>query len=154
MDPAAADLVVARTFAKAAGLAGLHLGALFAREDVADSMRRAFTPYPVNTLALVAAEAAIGDRKFMTRYVAEVRKSRAELVRGLEALGARVFPSAANFVLTDFSAGAGRLVRRLAARGILLRDRANDFGRDGFVRITAGTVAQTRTLLRALQEER
>jgi len=45
------------------------------------------------------------------------------------------------------------LVRRLAARGILLRDRASDFGRDGFVRITAGTIAQTRTVLRAIERE-
>ena len=72
----------------------------------------------------------------------------------LERLGARVFPSGANFVLADFGAGASRLVRRLARRGILLRDRASDFGRDGFVRITAGTRAQTRRLLRAIEEER
>src|SRR5580704_6373410 len=40
-----ANLVVARTFSKAAGLAALRLGALFATAELADSMRRAFTPY-------------------------------------------------------------------------------------------------------------
>ena len=148
------NLVVARTFSKTAGLAALRLGALFARTDLADALRRAFTPYPVNSLALVTAEAALGDRRFLRRYVHEVRASRWELARGLERLGARVFPSGANFVLADFGAGASRLVRRLARRGILLRDRASDFGRDGFVRITAGTRAQTRRLLRAIEEER
>jgi histidinol-phosphate aminotransferase len=147
------NLVVSRTFSKAAGLAALRLGALFAKAELADSMRRAFTPYPVNSAALVAAEAAAGDKKFLRRYVSEVRESRRLLAQGLERLGARVFPSAANFVLADFGSGAGRMVRRLAARGILLRDRASDFGRDGFVRITAGTVAQTRTLLRAIEQE-
>ena len=73
-----------------------------------------------------------------------MRESRWQLAQGLERLGVRVFPAAANFVLVDFGPGAGRLVRRLAQRGILLRDRASDFGRDGFVRITAGTGAQTR----------
>lgn len=147
------NLVVARTFSKAAGLAALRLGLLFARADLADTMRRAFTPYPVNSLALVAAEAALGDRKFLRNYSRQVRQSRWELARGLERLGARVFPSGANFLLADFGPGAGRLVRRLARRGILLRDRAADFGRDGFVRITAGVPAQTRHLLRAIEEE-
>jgi histidinol-phosphate aminotransferase len=147
------NLVVSRTFSKAAGLAALRLGALFAQASLADSMRRAFTPYPVNSAALVAAEAAMSDQKFLRNYVRQVRESRSELAQGLERLGVRVFPSTANFLLADFGKGASRMVRRLAARGILLRDRASDFGRDGFVRITAGTPAQTRTVLRAIEEE-
>ncbi len=147
------NLVVARTFSKAAALAALRLGVLFARADLADWMRRASNPYPVSTLALVAAEAALKDRRFLAHYVRQVRNSRWQLARDLERLGARVFPSAGNFVLVDFGPGAGRLVRRLARRDILLRDRREDFGRDGFVRITAGTSAQTDRLLRAIEEE-
>ena len=147
------NLVVARTFSKATALASLRLGVLFARTDLAGAMRRAFTPYPVNTLALVAAEAALGDRRFLRSYVGQVLDSRRLLARGLEQLGARVFPSGANFLLVDFGPGATQLVRRLARRDILLRDRQDDFGRDGFVRITAGTPAQTRRLLRAIEEE-
>ncbi len=148
-----ANLVVSRSFSKAPGLAAVRLGALFARADLADAMRRAFTPYPVNSLALVAAEAAVGDRGFLRRYVREVLASRRELAAGLERLGARVFPSGANFLLVDFGPGGSRLVRGLAKKGILLRDRAADFGRDGFVRVTAGTSVQTRRLLRAIKEE-
>jgi histidinol-phosphate aminotransferase len=147
------NLIVSRTFSKAAGLAALRLGALFAREDVISAMRRAFTPYPVNSLALVAAEAAIKDAKFLRGYVQEVLESRSQLARGLEQLGARVFPSAANFVLADFGPGGTPLVKRLARRGILVRDRASEFGRDGFIRITAGTVSQTQRLLKAIKEE-
>ena len=149
-----ANLVVSRTFSKAVGLAALRLGALFAQADLADAMRRVFTPYPVNSAALVAAEAAMSDRKFLEKYVSQVKKSREQLTAGLARLGAKVFPSGANFVLADFGPGGGRLVRRLAKRGILVRDRGTDCGRDGFVRITAGTPEQTRTLLRAIKEER
>jgi histidinol-phosphate aminotransferase len=149
-----ANLVVSRTLSKAAGLAALRLGVLFARADLADALRRACTPYPVSAAALVAAEAALADRQFLRRYVREVLASRALLALGLERLGVRVFPSAANFLLVDFGPGGGWLVRRLARRGILLRDRASEMGRDGFVRVTAGTVAQTRRLLRAIEEER
>jgi histidinol-phosphate aminotransferase len=147
------NLIVSRTFSKAAGLAALRMGALFARSDVIAAMRRAFTPYPVNSLALVAAEAAIGDEKFLRAYIREVLESRSLLARGLEQLGARVFPSGANFVLVDFGAGGTRLAKRLARRGILVRDRASEFGRDGFMRITAGTTAQTKRLLKTIKEE-
>lgn len=147
------NLIVSRTFSKAAGLAALRLGALFARADLIAAMRRAFTPYPVNSLALTAAEAAIRDKKFLRAYIKNVLESREKLARGLKQLGVRVFPSGANFVLADFGSGASGLARRLARRGILVRDRASDFGRDGFLRITAGTVPQTQRLLRAIQEE-
>ena len=147
------NLIVSRTFSKAAGLAALRLGALFARADVISAMRRAFTPYPVNSLALTAAEAAVSDGEFQRNYIRGVLESRAQLARGLEELGARVFPSAANFVLADFGRGGTRLVRQLARRGILVRDRASEFGRDGFMRITAGTVSQTQQLLKAIKEE-
>ena len=147
------NLIVSRTFSKAAGLAALRMGALFARSDVISVMRRAFTPYPVNSLALTAAEAAVKDDKFLRAYIRDVLESRSQLARGLEQLGARVFPSAANFVLADFGGGGTRLVKRLARRGILVRDRASEFGRDGFVRITAGTVQQTQRLLKAIKEE-
>lgn len=147
------NLIVSRTFSKAAGLAALRIGALFARSDVIAAMRRAFTPYPVNSLALVAAEAAIGDAKFQEAFIRDVLESRSLLARGLEQLGARVFPSSANFVLADFGRGGTRLVKQLARRGILIRDRASEFGRDGFMRITAGTWAQTQQLLAAIKEE-
>jgi histidinol-phosphate aminotransferase len=147
------NLIVLRTFSKAAGLAALRIGALFARADVISAMRRAFTPYPVNSLALTAAEAAVKDEKFLRAYTQSVLESRTRLARGLVQLGALVFPSAANFVLADFGRGGTRLVRRLARRGILVRDRASDFGRDGFVRITAGTIPQTQRLLKAIKEE-
>jgi histidinol-phosphate aminotransferase len=147
------NLIVSRTFSKAAGLAALRIGALLARSDIISAMRRAFTPYPVNSLALTAAEAAIKDEKFLRAYRENVLQSRSELARGLEQMGARVFPSGANFVLADFGPGGSRLVKRLARRGILVRDRASEFGRDGFVRITAGTVQQTQRLLKAIKEE-
>jgi histidinol-phosphate aminotransferase len=118
-----------------------------------NAMRRACTPFPVNTAALVTAEAAVRDTGYLRRYVRQITQSRAILAKGLERLGARVFPSAANFLLVDFGRGGARLVSRLARRNILLRDRSGELGRDGFVRVTVGTPAQTRLLLRAIEKE-
>lgn len=144
------NLLVARTFSKSAGLAALRVGVLFGDPAMLRVMRRACTPYPVNSAALVAAEAAIRDRQFLRNYTREVLQSRAMLEKGLARLGARIYPSSANFVLADFGSAAKHLVSELERKGILVRAR-RDFPREGFVRISAGTRADTRKVLRAME---
>jgi len=144
------NLLVARTFSKSAGLAALRVGCLFAAPALLSPMRRACSPYPVNTAALVGAEAAVRDKRFVRSYTREVLLSRALLEKGLVCFGARIYPSAANFVLADFGPAAHGLVRALERKGILVRER-RDFPRPGFVRISAGTRADTRRVLRAIE---
>ncbi|MDE3109619.1 MAG: histidinol-phosphate transaminase [Acidobacteriota bacterium] len=145
------NLIVTRTFSKTCGLAGLRLGCLFVDCGLAAQMRKAQSPYPVNAAALAAAEAAMKDRAFIARTVREVIRARRELQTGLAQLGVRCFPSAGNFVLACFGARAKTIVAALERKGILIRDRSSDFGGEGYVRITLGTVAQTRRLLRELK---
>jgi histidinol-phosphate aminotransferase len=145
------NLIVTRTFSKTAGLAGLRLGCIFVHRDLAVVMRKAQSPYPVNAAALAAAEASIRDRMFISQTVREVRQGRAELERGLKRLGVRYFPSGGNFLLVYFGERAKEIVAALARRKILVRDRSSDFGGEGYVRITLGTLVQTRRLLRELK---
>jgi histidinol-phosphate aminotransferase len=146
------NLIVTRTFSKTAGLAGLRLGCIFVHRELAATMRKAQSPYPVNAAALAAAEAAMRDRNFLVQTVRRVRLGRRELERGLARLGVRYFPTAGNFVLVYFGDRAKKVVAALARRGTLVRDRSSDFNGEGYVRITFGTVAQMRTLLRELRE--
>jgi histidinol-phosphate aminotransferase len=146
------QLFVARTFSKVAGLAALRLGAVIACEDSLSLVRRAMPPFPVNLAALAAAEAAIGDRVTMRRYVNEVKGERGQLATELKTLGVRTYPSAGNFLLANFGLSGPALFRKLEEQGILLRDRAKDMG-PGFVRITIGTRAEMRRLLQAIRKE-
>ncbi len=143
---------MARTFSKVAGLAALRLGAVIACEDSLSLVRRAMPPFPVNLAALVAAEAAIGDRAAMHRYVNEVKRERGRLATELETLGVRTFPSAGNFLLANFGISGPALFRKLEKQGILLRDRGKDMG-PGSVRITIGTRPEMRRLLQAIRKE-
>ena len=145
------NLIVTRTFSKTNGLAGLRLGCIFVNREIAASMRKAQSPYPVNAAALVAGDAAIRDRKFIARTLREVKRGRAELERGLARLGVRYFPSGGNFLLVYFGDQAKRIVAALDKKGILLRNRSSDFGGEGYVRITLGTFEQTKRLLRQLE---
>ena len=145
------NLIVTRTFSKTAGLAGLRLGCIFVHRELASIMRKAQSPYPVNAAALAASEAAMQDRAFIARTVREVRRSRVELARGMKRFGVQCFPSAGNFVLVRLGKRTKRVVAALARKGILVRDRSSDFGGEGYVRITLGTLAQTRLLLHELK---
>lgn len=145
------NLIVTRTFSKTAGLAGLRLGCIFVGRDLAAVMHKAQSPYPVNAAALAAAEAAIKDRGFIRDTVRHVAQGKRELANALVRLGVKSFPSAGNFVLVYFGERAKEIVAALARKGILVRDRSSDFGGEGYVRITLGTLSQTRRLLRELE---
>jgi histidinol-phosphate aminotransferase len=136
------NLVVARTFSKAYGLAGLRLGALIAAEETMQWLRRVISPYSVNQLALACLPAALEDRAYLEWYVAEVKAARGELAQALTDLGLEHWPSDANFILTRIGAAHSAFVKAMRARGILTRDRSADPGCDGLVRITVGTREQ------------
>jgi histidinol-phosphate aminotransferase len=138
------NLVVARTFSKAYGLAGLRLGALIAAEETMQWLRRVISPYSVNQLALICLPAALKDRAYLEWYVAEVKAARAELGQALTEFGLRHWPSEANFILTRIGPQHTDFVKAMRARGILTRDRSADPGCDGLVRITVGTREQMR----------
>jgi histidinol-phosphate aminotransferase len=145
------NLVVLRTFSKAAGLAGLRLGCLFAAPEAMSYLRKTSDPFPVNVAALAAAEATVKNHANLEKYASEIVRGREMLSEALTKLGVKVFPSAANFVLADFGPLALKIIDRLGAGSILLRDRASDFGRIGPVRVTIGTRPQMRRLIRALK---
>ena len=145
------NLFIARTFSKAAGLAALRLGAVIACTESLSYLRRAMTPFPVNLAALVAAQAAVADSVAMRGYVREIRRIRSWFEKELDDLGIQIFPSAGNFLLADFGPRGPRLLQRLEREGILLRERTKDLG-PGFVRITIGTQAEMKLLLKKIKK--
>jgi len=147
-----AQLFVAKTFSKVAGLAALRLGAVIASEQSLAMVRRAMPPFPVNLAALVAAEAALNDRIAMQRYVNGVKRLRVWFAADLEKLGVKTYPSAGNFLLANFGPSGPALFQKLEKQGILLRERSKDIG-PGFVRITIGTQSEMRQLLNSIRKE-
>jgi histidinol-phosphate aminotransferase len=144
------NLFVCRTFSKVFGMAAMRLGCLFSHEANIAFLRKAQSPYSVNSLAVEAAQAAVEDTAYIEHYVAEVLAARELLCLGLEKLGIRYVPSSANFVLGDFGKRAIEVRDALRGMAILVRDRS--YEAPGCVRITVGTRAQTRRLLAALNE--
>jgi histidinol-phosphate aminotransferase len=144
------NLFVSRTFSKVFGMAGLRLGCLFSQPANIEYLHKAQSPYSVNSLAALAAQAAVEDTEYIRHYVAEVLAARDLLCAGLDKLGITYIPSAANFVLGRFGARALEVRDRLRDQAILVRDRSYEAA--GCVRITVGTREQTARLLTALEE--
>jgi histidinol-phosphate aminotransferase len=146
------NVIVARTFSKAYGLAGLRLGVLCAAEEQMQWMRRAISPYSVNSVALACLTAALDDQDYLHWYTEEVLASRTAFESALARLSVPHWPSQANFVLVSIGARHRAFVEAMRARGVLVRDRSSDPGCDGCVRITLGTREQTQQALTALEE--
>jgi len=146
----APNLFISRTFSKVYGMAAMRLGCLFSDSANIAYLHKAQSPYSVNTLAVLAAQAAIRDTAYIGNYVAEVLAARELLCAGLERLNIGYVPSSANFVLVRAGTRAIEIRDRLRDRGILVRDRS--YEAPGCVRITVGTREQTRRLLAALEE--
>ena len=146
------NLVVARTFSKAYGLAGLRLGLLAGPEGTMRWVRRVLSPYSVNSLALACLPPALEDAAYLDWYVGEVLAARAEFEAALDAVKVRRWPSRANFILVEIGARHAEFVRLMSASGVLVRDRSSDPGCDGRVRITIGTREQMRQAVAALNE--
>jgi len=144
-----ANLFIARTFSKAAGLAALRLGAVIACAKSLSMLRRAMPPYPVNFAALVAAQAAIRDRPSIRRHVRDIHNVRRWFAQELRQRSVKTYPSAGNFLLANFGPGGPKLFRSLERQGILLRERTKDIG-PGFVRITIGTRSEMEFLLKKI----
>jgi len=146
------NLMVARTFSKAYGLAGLRVGILAGPIELMHWIRRVLSPYSVNSVALACLPTALEDTAYLDWYVGEVLAARDEFETALDAAQLRFWPSRANFILVDIGPRHQEFVRHMLAAGVLVRDRSDDPGCDGRVRITIGTREQMRQAVAALNE--
>jgi len=139
-------LVVTRTMSKAFGFAGGRLGYLAAAPAVVDAVQLVRLPYHLSSLTQAAARAALAHRDALLATVEAIKVQRDRIVRELRARGRRVADSDANFVL--FEAGPDQKIvwRALLDRGVLVRD----VGLAGWLRVTAGTPAETDAFLEAI----
>jgi histidinol-phosphate aminotransferase len=139
--------VVVRTFSKAYGLAALRVGYLVATPTMMAALERARLPFSINTLAQVAAMAALEDPDHLARCRHQNRAEMNWLGPQLTALGCVVTPSQANFLLVDF--GRPGVAAALAQYGVVIRSMA-PYGMPTQARITVGTHVENAALVHTL----
>lgn len=144
------NLIVARTFSKIYGMAGLRCGYCVARPELIQRMRTQRTWDSVNIMALVAASASLQD----VQQVEQSRRGNSEVKKQvcseMDRLGFKYIPSHANFLMIDLR----REVRPVIAA---MRRRRVEVGRvfpalPNFMRVTVGTRPQMETFVSTFRD--
>ncbi len=149
------NVVMTRTFSKIYGLGGLRIGWGYGQQPVIDNLNRVRGPFNLSDLQMAAAEAAVRDQAWVAKCRSENARQRAWLTRELAALGVRLDPSQANFVLARFGdeAEAAACEEQLRRDGILVR-KVGGYKLPNALRMTVGTEADCRRVVTSVKKFR
>lgn len=137
------NVIVARTFSKVFGLAGIRIGYLIARPDIIDRLGRKTVAGP-NVLAVAAAKAALADEDFYDFSIEKNRITRKMMTTTLDDLSLNYVPSACNFVFFHSGRPISEIKAAYQKEGLLV-------GRPfppltDWCRVSMGTVEQVEKL--------
>ncbi|MFO1257631.1 MAG: histidinol-phosphate transaminase [Gammaproteobacteria bacterium] len=141
------NLIITRTFSKAYGLAGVRIGYAVSHPDVRDLLNRIRQPFNVNSLALVAALAALDDVEHVAKTTLLNRESLELLIRTFSKMGLSYVPPHANFVLVDLKQDAMPVYGALLKRGVIVRP-VVPYNLRTHLRISTGTLAETNRFIK------
>lgn len=145
------NVIVLRTFSKSYGLAGLRVGYGIAPPELVAYLNKIRQPFNVNSMAQMAALAALEDRDFLKRTKEAIREGKGFLYKEFDRLGFRYFPSEANFILVDIQKDGEEMFRLLLKRGVIVRS-MKAYGLDTFIRVTIGKPNQNRKFVSELKQ--
>ncbi|MEV4412222.1 histidinol-phosphate transaminase [Catellatospora sp. NPDC049609] len=143
-------LVVSRTMSKAFAFAGARVGYLAAHPAIVEAVQLVRLPYHLSALTQAAARAALAHADVLLGTVEAIKAQRDRIVADLRASGWTVADSDSNFVLFGPFPDQHAAWRTLLGQGVLVRD----VGLPGWLRVTAGTPAETSAFLDAMKELR
>ena len=130
-------LIALRTFSKIYGLGGLRVGYGYAAPELIELLQRVRQPFNVNSMAQVAACAALDDSDFVRHCKQANAAGRQRLSSGLKQVGLNCYTGDANFVMCRVGDGR-RVFEQLQSRGIIVRP-LDSYGLHEYVRISIGT---------------
>ncbi len=146
-------MALSRTFSKAVGLADLRIGYLLAAPALAEEVEKAQLPYALNGFSRAVGLAVCDHYELIRKQANVIVEERDALYRKLRDLdGIHPYPSAANFILFECSAGATQVFDGLLARGVLVRNLSSNPRLSRALRVTVGRPDENVKFLGALRE--
>lgn len=143
------NLIITRTFSKIHALAGLRVGYAVSNSEIADLLNRVRQPFNVNSMAQVAACAALDDQMHVAQSIVVNTQGLKQLMIGFGELGLKYIPSIGNFITVDMKQLAAPLYNALLRQGVIVRPIEN-YGLPNHLRITVGDKQQNERVLLAL----
>lgn len=145
------NLILLRTFSKIYGLAALRIGYGVAKPNVIANLNLTRGPFNVNSLAQVAATAAVDDTDFVNRSKHLNHEVKNWVMKECDRLGYPYIPSYGNFLMIDFKVDSLALFDKLLHRGYIVRP-GFYFGMPTYQRVSIGTAEQMEGFFNVLQE--
>ena len=146
------NIIVMRTFSKSYSLAGLRVGYCIGPKPLIDALYKVKDSYNVDAVAQKVALAALKDQKWFRQNVAKIIATRTWFTAELERRGWDMIPSESNFLFArPPRVRADQLFAALRERNIFVRYFKGPKTGDR-LRITVGTDAQMKKLLKAIDE--
>lgn len=143
-------LIVARTFSKVYGLAGMRIGYALAHPDIISGMTELHTGRAI-TLSVPAAAAAMAclkDKEFETFSRDKIIEGRTMVTDAFDRWGVEYLPSAANFVYFKNDQFTADPVKALAEHNIFIRS----YGHlPGWTRVSMGTTEEMTSFINSAQ---
>lgn len=114
------DVIVARTFSKVYGMAGLRIGYAVARKDVAQQMQRHVLGNNTNALGLEAALASLEDADLVPRNRDRINQTRRLITEWCDRNHVKYAPTQANFVFFHIGRPVGPVITAMRDRGVMV----------------------------------
>lgn len=143
-------IIVLQTFSKIYGLAGLRIGFGVAPVQIIDSIVRVKEPFNTNSLAQVAAKAAIMDEEHVETTKRINTEGREQLYQAFKELNIPYTDSMSNFILVHFGTRAKSVYEQLLSKGIIVRY-GEIWGLPNYIRISVGTKEENDLLIKELK---
>ncbi len=144
------NVIIGRTFSKAFGLANLRVGYAVMNEEFVKAYMKVCPPFPLSTISISAAIAALEDIEYMRLCVEKIVRERKKLEKRLSRFF-KVYPSEANFVYVEAENPDG-ICSELEKRGVIVRNLKNFKGCKNGIRISVGKPEENDFLIRSLEE--
>ncbi|MGB2661545.1 MAG: histidinol-phosphate transaminase [Candidatus Omnitrophota bacterium] len=145
------NVVVARTFSKAYSLAGLRVGYGMARPDIAEALNKVREPFNVNSLAQIAAVAALEDEKHIERSVNLVKEEKKRFYEFFDSISVKYVPSKSNFILVNTARDSMKVFDYLLRKGIIVRE-MSPWRLKGHIRVNIGLKEENDAFFKAFKE--
>lgn len=145
------NLIVARTFSKAYGLAGIRAGFVLAHAGIIEIIERIRESFNLNSLALLAATAALKDQQHIEEVSIKNAQQREWMREQLQSMRLTVLPSQTNFLLVYFGAQTAKIESALFAKGVMVRP-MQGYGLGDYLRITVSTPADNERFIDELKQ--
>lgn len=143
------NVIVSRTLSKVYGLAGIRIGYLVARPDIAQKLNERVVAN-TNVMAIEAGKAALQDDEFYNFSLQKNLEARKMIESTLDQLGLEYLPSQANFVFFHAKQDVRKLAEKMLAKGVIIGRPFPPF--DDWCRISTGTLEEVAFFNQALIE--